>query len=579
MSQNFIMEDSLSYSPKAATFARKSLLSTAENMQAESFYEELLILLGNYHFRCFDQETFDIKLRSLEIYYVLMLARSIHPQFFPTHDQCFFAAQMMKKLEEEFVATRLVVLDWQLLPVAILLAPYYKEISIFSTGSPQELKECSLLIETFSNLFANKIKIDDYLEESLEGAAVLSFPTLEKNQKKDLRTRYSDNSNTYNLDSFSSLAYGVIFTDWSFLGGKKNADFRLRLIQENLLSSCIQLPKPKRQNMVKYPAFMLLKKSKKESKDLKIRFLDFSSSHNREQKADESSIIKLKNMLDYVFRSSPSESALATFLPELDELDDKVFIEVRAEGIINSETYSLLPTYYILKNESNEQEDDSKENAPAHLLRQFASVLRCQVSRKRVQEDSRENEKDSNSKSCVYHEATSKDFDPISGFFNVYEHNLVEMKVLRDSARKYILQENDILISYRGSSHNIGNVHFVDNLDALNEKNLAAVTGPSFCIIRSYSISPFWLYYYLQKQSVRDYLLGKATGASLLVVNTEEVKNIPINLPSLEEKERVEKAYLEVSKSMEELRVLQHKIKYTCKNLDIAFCPCKRRAN
>ena len=147
--------------------------------------------------------------------------------------------------------------------------------------------------------------------------------------------------------------------------------------------------------------------------------------------------------------------------------------------------------------------------------------------------------------------------DPQTGFLEEYGGNLVRLKLtLLGKQGKYVLQANDILLAFRGTATSIGQVGFVQ------EEGVPGITGQALCIIRSLpGIDPVWLYYYLQRRTIREWIRGKATGTTLLTINLESIRDIPIEAPDASEVDAVNEQHRRISEAMSGIADLRQEVR------------------
>lgn len=157
-----------------------------------------------------------------KFFYRLLGLRRIFPRLFLPPDLSLLAANVALGMEKD----RVVLLDWELLPSAILLSMAGVKIALPDKSIP-------LPIETFY---------------TVDGETSLGW---------DLEAHFANNPN------FSATLgeQAVFFSTRDFLTSAKAADVRDNLIYNNLLDRVLRLPKPKRQNWNMYPILMILGKT------------------------------------------------------------------------------------------------------------------------------------------------------------------------------------------------------------------------------------------------------------------------------------------------------------------------------
>ncbi len=546
---------------------KKSLFEVFPSAPLNSLYEEVYNLLDNYPLL---QKT-DKEHIHLEIYYLLMLTRNIYPSNFPTHDLSFYAANIIASQKRAHTSQNLVVLDWEYLAIAILLTPlfdkiYFEEPNIHYPSEAAKNK----LLEKIPECISSKIKFFEVSEknnsliimdsESKSSPLVDSIVLGSPNFNKDLPV----------ILKKSDFAHGILFTTWNFLNGKTHAENRLKYLESNIIQTVIQLQKPKRQSLVKYPALITLENYNITSPNEKreILFVDYK---NVEIDYRDPSMINYEKEKPLPENSSTQlafhEALRKSIEGESVALHTK---QVMASYLSKKMEHNLSPSFYLGKNIEGEynkvlQTEQGRESLqqfePAkYKVRDFAQVLRCQIPRQRPTEEELKNK----DLSIYYHEITNDDIDSITGFVHAHTANYISFtSSKKGNPNKYTIQKNDILLSYRGSSYNIGNVAFVNSLSSFDFGNgiVPAISGSSFCIIRTTELDPIWLYYHLQKKEVREFLLSKATGTSLLVVNTGDIGEIPFTDKDKDEKTKILEAHERIQHKFNQIVELQQVIR------------------
>lgn len=102
----------------------------------------------------------------------------------------------------------------------------------------------------------------------------------------------------------------------------------------------------------------------------------------------------------------------------------------------------------------------------------------------------------------------------------------------RHEIKKYMLNENDLLMSLTG---NVGRVGFLNKemLPAALNQRVGCLRGSEDIIDKGY------LYYYFQSNSFKKDCLDSAKGVAQLNISTEWLKSYDILLPPLREQKRI----------------------------------------
>ena len=126
------------------------------------------------------------------------------------------------------------------------------------------------------------------------------------------------------------------------------------------------------------------------------------------------------------------------------------------------------------------------------------------------------------------------------------------------TAEKQLLQPGDILLAVKG---NLGSIALVSANCGSNW-----IAGQTFVIIRPRQaiISSEFLYRYLSSNLIQAYLATLATGAAMKIIKAGDLSDLPVELPSAEEKAQVEtnhRAILEEYQAIQQHREAVEQLK------------------
>ncbi len=491
-------------------------------------------------------------------YYTLMHTRSDHPAFFPVHDICFLATNLLARQQRQWQeqrvgmsssnVMRLILLDWELLPIAVLATTFGVQIT---------LPPCTKEAESAQAL---RHSLMYYLPEGQWDVWQRAVPHLAHTHAEASGNLFLLGKNPLSISEglfeTSRVDGGIFLTHWDFLNLRIYTHARQEWLKSGLVESVLQLPRPRRQRVSVHPAFMVLKRRKSDT-------------------------VRMAHMEQC--NAGPGGLDMQQTLASLDAGSD-----IAAQDILQSASCSLLPAVHMAKN-----------NAP-HVenivpLREIAHVLRCQIPRTLFDHKQwmdyyhacmpfhMDDDRDDDLQVTIYTELGLADIDTASGFVDMLGGQEIEMTFSSMGKQgKYLLQEGDIVMIFRGSEESIGKVGYVDELpDALEEKALAhrsaygikvggSIAGKSMFIIRTFApsvVDAVWLFAYLRHGSVRAHLAEYAKGSGVLTITTEQVKNLPIAVPSADNVRHIHDIHREISDSMNKIRQIYVKIHHNAGTL------------
>ena len=221
-----------------------------------------------------------------------------------------------------------------------------------------------------------------------------------------------------------------------------------------------------------------------------------------------------------------------------------ISIDVPFREVVSQGQYILAPKYYLAATLD-------KKASPGSVLRGRGLVLRCQIQREKISK--LEEMPVIENGSMLAREVSLLECDSITGFVDTEAGNLVKLPFDKNSANsKYLLQEKDIILAFRGTANSVGQTGFVEHLAE------PAVAGLSMCIIRALpGLDPVWLYYYLRSPAVLAYIRGKAFGSSLVNVNSSLLQDLPLALPGASELEEIHRLHARLAANSAKISTLR----------------------
>jgi hypothetical protein len=306
---------------------------------------------------------------------------------------------------------------------------------------------------------------------------------------------------------------GVFLAWWDFLGVNLYETAR-RQWQHPALKSILQIPRPRRQGVVYYPALIEL---------------DRQNSHGNVRMAAISKIGPGPGSL-----SQSMVIQLLTAEPDGVDSVDVGYRDLYIDGLLD-----FTPKRFLHAAVEDE-----------FPLQDVAYVTRCQFPR--VKHDPKGEQKTTKT---VFREITLANLDDRCGFVEpdtaadvIFPEKSPELGG-RDA--QYRLQANDIVMCFRGTEATLGKVGFIDTTG-----DMPMVCGQSLCIIRAHSVNPVWLYYHLRRLDVRQRILARSSGSTMLTVNLGDLRNLPIARQDAEVAALYEERHGAIVRIVQEIRRL-----------------------
>jgi hypothetical protein len=411
------------------------------------------------------------------LFYLLAQIGRRRPALFPTLDLCLAMFNLLAARHHGLAVDRLVCLDFGLLPVAVLASGLGARVAPPPASTHKN----------WPGLLFPALRTDD---RNLAGALVLGRDPLKlTNDDPELPGKLAEASG------------GLFFCFWDFLGVNLHNHARKKWLKEAPIRSIIQLPRPRRQSVAYYPALL-------------------------ETGPVRPGLIRLADVRD----TAPGPGGLAqaeVLKAVLGAPGNEQSLEVAPEALLQLNRSDFTPRRYLVKRL------DPRE-AP---LSAYAYLIRCQLPRAKLTPEELKALKPGREALSpdngyfLCREITLPNLDERTGFLLPGAGQMVRVAPSNSPGRdkENILQEHDILISFRGTEANIGQVGLVDG-----PPREPMISGQSLCVIRVVkdSLDPVWLYYYLRRAETRRLVLSHSSGSSMLTVNTGDLANLPIPDPN-----------------------------------------------
>ncbi len=485
-------------------------------------------------YQCFDkQEEYAIytKGRKAEIfYYILMSLRKMHSKLFPVSDICLFAVNLLAR-QKQGKSMHILLQDWAMLPVALLATCFGARVSVFPlSGEEQKYMEktCVFLQKELPQGGWNRVGSTLPEQYYLLGQNPLVIAEKE-----------------FSATHTKAIVGGVVLCSWDFLGLSLYGYARRLWVEQGLIHSILQLPRPRRQGVNTYPALLNLGQGNTKS----IGMAQISS-----------------------MSTGLNATAMKTALQALEQ-----GIQVRVQNLLRSGLCNLTPAIH-------EEEQNPTPTEGNVLLRQVAHVLRCQLPRTTFDHQAWQSRAEAtleviydNEDNAVgveptifatfHRELGLADVDAVSGFVNIFGGQSIVLRITSYAKQgKFLLQPGDIVLIFRGSLESIGKVGYVDDMPEDSDRpyrycNYSGglsmgghIAGKSMLLIRPFAVDGAWLFSYLRQNHVRKSLASHASGASLLTITMENVKNMTIPLPSAAEVNKANIVHQEVAECVAEIK-------------------------
>jgi restriction endonuclease S subunit len=179
-------------------------------------------------------------------------------------------------------------------------------------------------------------------------------------------------------------------------------------------------------------------------------------------------------------------------------------------------------------------------------LGEIVDVIRCQLPRQRT---------GGGTGWVLCREITSADFDSISGLVSSGSENVWLELDPKGKQQKYLIQDGDVLFSFRGTEGTLGQVGLY-----IGQNEEFVVSGQSLCILRPNNVDVIWFYRHMRREEVREALLAKAAGSRLLTINLNDLRNIKLTLPLGNEIERAHERHSKIIYIYDKIQMLKSEL-------------------
>lgn len=452
------------------------------------------------------------------LYYLLMENRRVNANLFQPHDLVLLLANLINSAHEP---GKLALLDKQLLPAAVLLAGQGWKI-----GLPESLREVA---RALANLFpAGEWEVTPPQPEN--GMIILGG---------DPRIHQDFIKNFTNLVRASDAAF--FLTGWDFLGVKSH-EYRRRFWLDKLnLSACLQIPRIKRQSATLHPAIICCS-----GKPVKlVRLARIEKVERGDGSLDQEKAISL-------FKMKPDASAA---------------LEVEKDVLLKEPLCKLTPAFWLTQLKRPRSGDLHSK------LSDFAQVIRCQLAREKIAMNSGDVHGQQNNGEFIAREINMSDFLAPAALVLPDSGVPVRLTFKRiDSQYKYLLKKGDLIFSFRGTVESTGKVGLVEF-----EPANPSITGTAFYILRPLRPEDsVWLFWYLQSREARENILARTSGNTMLNINIDDVRDMPVAVPSEQVKEELCQRHAKIVKDVEHVAAAMRRIKLQMKDIAAELTPLEQ---
>lgn len=390
------------------------------------------------------------------------------------------------------------IIDWAFLPTAVLLSEAGWKINL-----PRQWEVVAKMPES---IFPNGcLETDDHSGSLTAG----NIPLPVRRERMEL---------------VQNTANGVFLTTWDFLGVRKHDYARWNLIKKGNITKILQLPRFRKQATNLYPALLLCDQTSHGS----IRLAKVSGLEAGEGALNQ------KNTLSLLFDKPKAGEAI--------DVDKSIFE--------NDPTFNITPAVWLNK------PLPASTDLTASRLGDCAAVIRCQLAREKIMREGRQYGFQPDG-AFLAKEVGQASLDPQCNFLLEMEGNDVRVLFKNTSnLSKYLLQSGDIIFTFRGTEYSIGNVGFVNF-----QPCFPTITGTAFYIIRPLpAINPIWLFWYLQMPEAVKEIRARSSGAGMLNINIDDVRNLPVRMPSKEELAEILPLHSSLTSEMEKISMAKNRI-------------------
>ncbi|MHC6647647.1 N-6 DNA methylase [Alteromonas sp. HB246098] len=309
--------------------------------------------------------------------------------------------------------------------------------------------------------------------------------------------------------------------------------FKQDMIKQGMLHAVIALP-DKLFNTTAIPVNILVFDKRKKAKH--VLFIDASSEHFFKKDGRQN---VLNNISDIICLYRSEKDAFLGYANPSSLLD--LAVHVSPEEISNND-FNLLPSRYVLSSEQK-QLNQFLDNHDTIALSDFAELISTQAIKDEMDGD------------ATFYEYGLTNLNDIGELLGEGKKVATNTHVKR--AQNQILQKNDILIVNKGS---VGKIAFVEELPSEN-----AMPSQAFTIVRINKrvsdIEPVALFQYLLSPMGQLQLESMATGVTVTMIGTKDLKNMRIPVFSQQQTEEAYQRRNKVKQLHNQLFEIEHEIK------------------
>lgn len=376
---------------------------------------------------------------------------------------------------------------------------------------------------------------------------IVTFPPINARISKDAiienrfnRFRYGDITYTKGESAFISNAISslnqtgkavIVVSDGPLFQGGKVASFRKFLVDHDLIETVIALPSSLLSYSIIPINILIINKNKTDSKG-QIQFIN--ANQNEWYQTDKHgkkilSTLGIQKIVELYHSRASVEGKSA------------IFANTDYKGTLGIKQY-ILPSEVQLDNSTYHINRSALQNLNTVQLQELVNI-------KRGYNVTRRNEDKKG------HYLTAKVTD-ITTDHHINDSNLTRINI-KTNAESYLIENNDILISTRGT---IGKVAFVNNIKqcTVPNANLAILRVKSS---KLNTVNMIWLMLYLASPLGQFMIQQVATGTAISTISTKDLGKIPIPVLPLEAQNKAVQQFQTVQAKLNaEKAALQKKI-------------------
>lgn len=312
------------------------------------------------------------------------------------------------------------------------------------------------------------------------------------------------------LDNIAPDGKVVAFFSEGCMFTNQDREVRKYLVHNGLVEAVIALPTKMYSYMSIKPVMVVLSRGNKE-----VKMVDASDMFTPGRRQNEFSEENIEAIIDAY--NHPGEKSVCVTIDDLSKSD-----------------YTLLPTRFLAV-----PEDTIKNGKPLEELVRFGrsvAITASALDKLSV---------DENDASTNYYLRLSEVHD------GMVDNRLPKIRCIDKKYEKYLLEDNDIILSRNGSPFKVALFNEQAGTKVLPVGNLLILRADTS------KINPIYLKAYLESEQGIAGLSALLTGVAMQVISLERLKKMLVPVPDMEEQNEIAEKYLSI---VDELKILNLKI-------------------